>query len=74
MGGWKPTILGGNIGGRVESNNFGRKHWWEGGNQQFWEETLVGGRKQKILGVNIGEKVGGNIVGFHLPTNVPSQN
>ena len=31
VGGWKLTILGGNIGGEVEAKNFGREHWWEGG-------------------------------------------
>ena len=50
MGRWKPIILGGNIGGRVEANN-------------FWEVTLVGGWKQIILGGNIGGRVEANNFG-----------
>ena len=32
VGGWKSTILGENIGARVEAANFEREHWCEGGN------------------------------------------
>ena len=47
--------LRGNIGGRVESNNFwretlvgGRKHWCEVESNRFVEGTLVGGMEDTI--------------------------